>query len=83
MAKSFRDWVLAAEVTDDPVGDFIADARRVIAMDPPLGNLNFWARWIRGKPSLRQYLEMNHACQECLDAVPDIWARYRAWKCQG
>jgi hypothetical protein len=38
---TFRQWVLTAKITDDPVGDFIQDARHIIKMNSPIGNLTF------------------------------------------
>jgi hypothetical protein len=72
---TFRQWVFAAKVTDDPVGDFIEDARHEIKM-----NRTFWARPIRGPAKLRLYLRLNNACAECLATVPDVWRRYQNWK---
>lgn len=65
---NFQHWVETTEVTDDGVGDFIADARRA-----PQDSL----KWIRSENGLRNYLVRNGACRECLELVPEIWTRFQ------
>jgi hypothetical protein len=66
---TFRQWVLTAKVTDDPVGDFIQDARH----DIKIGNHTFWTRPIRGPARLRLYFGLNNACAGCLGTAAGRW----------
>jgi hypothetical protein len=64
----FEQWVMLREVTDDPIGGFIADARTEISK----GKMPD----ITSKEQLRVYLEMSHAHPKCLPLVPEIWLEF-------
>jgi uncharacterized protein YozE (UPF0346 family) len=67
---SFHHWINVARKTDDPVGDFIGDARY---------DRNFPLN-IRSQKALKIYLNRRGACQECIDILPDVWRRYLKWE---
>jgi uncharacterized protein YozE (UPF0346 family) len=66
---SFYYWINVARKTNDPIGDFIGDAR-----DDPNFPLN-----IRSLKALTSYASRHGACQECIDTLPDVWRRYVKW----
>jgi uncharacterized protein YozE (UPF0346 family) len=71
MPKStFNHWLTQARVTDDPVGDFVYDARRNPKF-PPL---------VRSASHLARHLQLVHACEEAIATVPEVWERYEHWK---
>jgi hypothetical protein len=70
MKVTFRDWVKAARVTDDPAGDFIEDARSDKRMPEDFLSLR----------RLRLYLSIRNACPEAIAAARDAWRRYKGWK---
>ena len=64
---TFNVWLRRAAVTDDPVGDFIADARRD----------RTFPRGIRSYGQLRNYLlYRDGVCPEALASLPAVWERY-------
>lgn len=67
-ALTFNDWLRHAHATKDPVGDLVRDARGEEL--PP----------IRSEADLHFYLVRQRACQECLDIVPEAWARFENWR---
>jgi hypothetical protein len=73
MSKTtFKVWLAAAHVTNDPVGDFISDARQ----DAQLPETFTSAARLRG------YLRTRHASLEVLATVPAIWRRFQLWRDQ-
>lgn len=66
----WADWLRCAPITDDPEGDFVADARR----DPD------FPKSVDGPHQLRAYLRSKGACPEAIEAVPDVWWRYVQWR---
>ena len=68
-SSPWRQWLAAAKVTDDPEGDFIVDSRDDARMPD-----------ITTKAELRQYLRTRQACQEAMDAVPEVWRRFEQWR---
>jgi YozE SAM-like fold len=73
MSKTtFKVWLAAAHVTNDPIGDFVSDARQ----DAQLPET------ITSAARLRGYLRTRHASQEVLATVPAIWRRFQHWRDQ-
>ena len=73
MSKTtFKVWLAAAHVTNDPVGDFISDARQ----DAQLPETFTSAAQLRG------YMRTRHASLEVLATVPAIWRRFELWRDQ-
>jgi hypothetical protein len=66
MPKTFKQWIKTTNITDDPVGDFIADARQ----DPRLPN-------VKSKRALHWHLVRSGACQEAVKTIPEVWARFQ------
>jgi hypothetical protein len=66
---TFGAWLAAARVTNDPEGDFVADARR----DPT------FPETITSMRAMRGYLLRKGACREALAVVPGVWRRYEQW----
>lgn len=71
---SFDLWLHRAHVTNDPVGDFVADTRRGAGVAP-------WPAFERvtSLKMLRRIMRP-HACDACMDCLPDVWKRYRRWE---
>jgi hypothetical protein len=71
MSTTFNDWIMQAQITDDPAGDFIDDMRMVIRANrhplPEISNMD----------QLRSYLYLRGACHEAIATVPVVWKRYR------
>lgn len=71
-ADSFSAWLRVARITDDPVGDFIRDAKadRKLPKD------------FRDGKKLLSYLENRspRVCAEALYCVPHVWLRYKRWR---
>jgi uncharacterized protein YozE (UPF0346 family) len=66
---TFRAWLTIARVTNDPEGDFVADARR----DPTFPEA------VPDIKAMRGYLLRQGACREALATVPRVWRRYERW----
>lgn len=66
MPLSFKTWVRKSKRTNDPVGDFIHDAKHDTTLPE-----------ILGPAALKAYLISQEACPECLALVPKIWERYQ------
>jgi hypothetical protein len=62
-------WLAAAQITDDPAGDVIADMRR----DPDIPAL------FKNIDAMRDYLRTKGACREALAALPIVWRRHQGW----
>jgi hypothetical protein len=66
--RCFNAWLKKTEITDDAVGDFIADARRDEGLPRRLVSI---AR-------LKRYLRARDACDETVEAAEAAWGRYMA-----
>jgi hypothetical protein len=66
---TFNEYIQHARVTDNPAGDFIADARRDPRLPPN----------ITSKKQLQAHLVCCGACYDALATIPEVWQRYRAW----
>jgi hypothetical protein len=67
---SFSEWLAAATITDDPIGDLIDDLRR-----DGRRSSNF-----SSCADLRRFLREHRACREALRVAPAVWRRYQAWR---
>jgi hypothetical protein len=67
-----KAWLAEAKVTDNPVGDLIADMRR--DADPKL------PEDFPSVSHLKSYLYLRGACREALAVARTAWRRYRAWR---
>lgn len=65
----FEQWLHTTKITDDFAGDFITDARGESARFRHVASLR----------DLQRALPVM-ACEECRDALPEVWRRYKAWK---
>lgn len=65
---NFREYVHKANVTNDPRGDFIRDARR----DENMPAISSWAE-------MRAYLERANVSTAVLTAAGQAWQSYRAF----
>jgi hypothetical protein len=63
------DWLRRVRITDDSMGDVIADMRR----DPNVPSLFHHIR------DMHSYLTLKGASIERLAAVPILWRRYSQW----
>ena len=63
------NWLRRARITDDPVGEVIANMRRDPDVPPLFRHIN----------EVRSYLRRNCASTEALAAVPILWRRYLNW----
>ena len=73
MSKTtFKVWLAAAHVTNDPVGDFISDARQDAQLPETFTSA----------AQLRAYMRTRHASLEVLATVPAIWRRFELWRDQ-
>lgn len=70
MTRRFNDWLAQARVTDDPVGDFIADAAPIPKFLPR----------VRSASHLEVDLLLRHASRKAIAIVPEVWERYERWK---
>jgi hypothetical protein len=66
---TFRAWLTVARVTNDPEGDFVADARRDPSFPEAVPDIK----------AMRGYLLRKGACREALAVVPGVWRRYERW----
>jgi hypothetical protein len=64
-----RAWLDASRITDNIAGDVIADMRR----DSNLPEL------FHNYREMRAYLRDRGACLEAMEALPEVWRRYRNW----
>jgi hypothetical protein len=62
-------WLRRARITDDPVGEVIANMRRDPDVPPLFQHIN----------EVRSYLRRKGASTEALAAVPILWRRYLNW----
>jgi DNA primase large subunit len=67
--RTFRQWANQAKITDDPVGDFIADFNADKKAPYDYESLD----------RLRLYLEVKGACPEAIAAARRAWKRYQRW----
>jgi YozE SAM-like fold len=58
-----KNWLASARITDDPMGDLIADMRR----DPNIPSL------FKNIDAMRDYLRTKGACREAIAVVPKLW----------
>jgi hypothetical protein len=63
------NWLRRARITDDPVGEVIANMRRDPDVPPLFQHIN----------EVRSYLRRKGASTEALAAVPILWRRYLNW----
>ena len=70
MMSSLRAWVKTARITDDPAGDLIQDMQGDVK-----GYQNGELPNAIGE--LEEYLLYRRACQGALEALPEVWRRYR------
>lgn len=68
MSATWRQWLDQARITDDPAGDFLCDARSDKQMPDVMSS----------RAALVSYLRGRGACPEALEAVPEVWRRYRS-----
>jgi hypothetical protein len=66
------DWLRRARITDDSMGDLIADMRRDPNVPPLFNHID----------EMRSYLTLKGASIERLAAVPILWRRYAHWLAQ-
>jgi hypothetical protein len=67
--KWTKTWLEHAQVTDDPEGDFVRDARR----DPNLPDF-------KSLSHMRRYLRTQNACPEAIALAPTMWRRLSRWR---
>lgn len=65
-----KAWLANARITDDPVGDVIADLKR----DPNVPRL------FHNAEEMRNYIRSRQGCREAIAAVSAVWKRYRRWQ---
>jgi hypothetical protein len=65
---SFSAWVKSTKITDDAVGDFVADARA--GEFPKVTKLT----------SLKRYLRNRCACENAIEAAEKAWRRWEGEK---
>jgi hypothetical protein len=70
LSSLFATWLAEAQVTDDPVGDFIQDAR----------SDRTFPRRISSVQTIRNHLIGKNACPGAHDAVDLAWQRFRGWR---
>jgi hypothetical protein len=64
---SFLDWLAHAHISDDPIGDLIADLQRDRRTPASISSC----------AALRRYLRSRRACRAALHAAPKVWHQYR------
>jgi hypothetical protein len=65
-----KNWLASTRITDDPMGDLIADMRTDPGIPPLFKNID----------AMRDYLRSKGACREALAIVPRVWRRYQSWQ---
>jgi hypothetical protein len=65
-----RDFLARARITEDFAGDLITDMRHDETLPPSFGSIR----------EMRDYLISCNACPEALEAAPEVWRRYSAWR---
>jgi hypothetical protein len=70
MSTLWRQWLTGARVTDDPVGDFIGDARTDRRMLDEMASLT----------QLQGYLRCRGACPEALATAPAAFGVSFKWR---
>jgi hypothetical protein len=83
--NTFHRWlILKAKITDDPVGDFIADSRRVIAGYPVHIRVRSFLplHRVRSLSGLQRVMSswQIDAAPQVIAILPDVWERYVAWR---
>ena len=68
--RTFAQYIRAVRATDDPRGDFIADAKAE-AKAGRLPRIQCWE-------ALRAHLRMRRACPEAVRAAAAVWDEYEA-----
>jgi hypothetical protein len=66
--RSFRAWAKKAKITNDAVGDFIADARRDES----------FPKQVKTVAGLKRYLRARDACDNAIEAAEKVWSGYMA-----
>ena len=64
---SFREYIARARITDSPVGDFVADARR----DSNLPDASTWSE-------VETHLRTRRAHTDAISAGRRVWRNYQA-----
>jgi hypothetical protein len=67
--RSFDAFIRERKITDDPIGDFVGDARH----DAKMPNVKRWSE-------LRQYLESRHVSEDVVNAARRTWHEYEGWR---
>lgn len=67
--RSFDEFIRERKITDDPIGDFVGDARR----DAKMPSVKRWSE-------LRQYLESRHVSDDVVTAARRTWHEYEGWR---
>jgi hypothetical protein len=73
MKSPTRLWLRRVRITDDPAGDLIGDMRQQMLSGFEL------PRVFANIGAMRAYLRDRGASSQALDAVPEVWSRYRRW----
>lgn len=68
-ARSFDAFIRERKITDDPVGDFVGDARQ----DAKMPSVKQWSE-------LRRYLENRHVSEDVINAARRAWHEYEGWR---
>jgi hypothetical protein len=66
-------WLAQTTITDDPVGDLIADMQRDVRQGVTIPSFN-------NIGDMRAVLCSRNACDEALATVPAAWRRYKRWR---